>query len=76
MMIEERFPLMSDGELKSLSANVSRLATNGTDRQRTEADRLRPLVNSELQTRSQAILAARPARIARPARKSLTKPGK
>lgn len=72
MMIEEKFPLMTDDQLRSLNANVARLGTVGTDKQRVEADRLRPLVTSELETRA----SVKPARATPLARKRLSKQGK
>ncbi len=57
MAIEDNFSTMTDAELKTLLANVARLSTAGSDRQRLEAARLQPLIDAEMQAR----IAAKPA---------------
>jgi hypothetical protein len=69
MAIDERIAGFSDKELKALHENVLRLAQTGTTAQRTEAERLMPLVDAELAERK----ARAPARKAPPARKAVAK---
>jgi hypothetical protein len=57
MAIEDNFSTMTDSEMKTLAANVERLSTTGSDRQRLEAARLQPLIAAELAAR----IAAKPA---------------
>jgi hypothetical protein len=57
MAIEDNLSTMTDPELKSLVANVARLSTTGSDRQRLEAARLQPLIDAEIAARA----AAKPA---------------
>jgi hypothetical protein len=51
MAIDERIAGYSDKELASLHSNVQRLAASGTVQQKTEAERLLPLVDAELASR-------------------------
>lgn len=51
MAIEDNFSTMTDSEMNTLLANVERLSTTGSDRQRLEAARLHPLITAEIATR-------------------------
>lgn len=54
MSIEERIPEMSEAQLESFRANALRLSQSGTDRQRTEAERLLPQIETALVERKRA----------------------
>jgi hypothetical protein len=54
MAIEDNFSTMTDSEMNNMLANVERLSTAGTDRQRLEAARLHPLIVAEIATRKPA----------------------
>lgn len=49
MLIEDRIPDLSEGELQNLHANAVRLAQSGTPQQREHAERLLPLVAEALE---------------------------
>ncbi len=58
----ERIAALTDKELDALDTNASRLEVSGTQIQRTEAERLRPIIDEETAKRraiqSEARLAA------------------
>jgi len=56
MAINDKFPTMSDVDLKSLRANAERLEQSGTAGQKAEATRLLPLISAEIDAR----VAAKP----------------
>ncbi len=64
MAIADMIPAMDDQGLNNLRGNAERLARSGTPKQRADADRLLPLIVSEMETRK----AAKPtkAKVARP----------
>jgi hypothetical protein len=64
MSIDERIPGLSDKELATLRANAERLAVSGTVQQRTEAERLLPLVDAELLERKARAPAKAPKKAA------------
>ena len=51
MSIADRLPDLADEQLANLHANTARLSTAGTDRQRSEAETLLPLVVAEIADR-------------------------
>jgi len=51
MSIDERIPSLSDAELARLHDNASRLREQGAVGQRTEAERVLPLIEAELAER-------------------------
>jgi hypothetical protein len=63
MVIDERIAGYSDKELATLRENARRLAESGSAKQKTEAERLMPLVDAELAERK----ARAPVRAARKA---------
>lgn len=59
MTIDERIPGYSDQELAALLSNVLRLAESGSAKQKAEAERLKPLVESAIAERAPAKAPAR-----------------
>ncbi len=51
MSIDERIPSLSDKELASLKDNAARLGLSGSVRQKSESERLTPLIDAELAER-------------------------
>ncbi|MGE0046732.1 MAG: hypothetical protein AB7J28_02370 [Hyphomonadaceae bacterium] len=47
MSIDERIPTLNDAELTTLKANAERLLETGSPKQKNEAERLLPLIQSE-----------------------------
>jgi len=78
-MIDQRIADLSDKELENLHGNAIRLAQSGSPGQRSEAERLLPLIGAEVEqrshTRSVAMADARQKRrdAASAARKSKAK---
>jgi len=50
-MIDERIPAMTDKELDNLHANAVRLAQSGSVKQKSEAERLLPVIEEALASR-------------------------
>lgn len=67
MSIDERIPAMTDRELATLRDNAQRLQASGVAKQKLDAERLLPLIDTELAERK-ARAPAKPARKA-PVRK-------
>ena len=61
--IAERVPAMSDAQLKTFKENVLRLQSDGTDRQKVEAERLLPLITAELAGRKPPPPEPKPATV-------------
>jgi hypothetical protein len=66
MTIDERIPALTDKELASLQDNAVRLALSGSAKQKSESERLMPLIDAEL--------AERKARAPAPRKTALRKP--
>jgi hypothetical protein len=66
MTLDQRIPTLTDPELSNLHDNAVRLARSGAPAQKTEAERLLPLIGAEVdaraRARSDALAAARRAR--------------
>ena len=63
MSIDERIPALSDKELASLKDNAARLALSGSVRQKSESERLTPLIDAELAERKARAPAPRKAAV-------------
>ena len=63
MSIDERIPALSDKELASLKDNAARLAQSGSVRQKSESERLTPLIDAELAERKARAPAPRKAAV-------------
>jgi hypothetical protein len=61
--IDERIPALSDKELASLKDNAARLAQSGSVRQKSESERLTPLIDAELAERKARAPAPRKAAV-------------
>jgi hypothetical protein len=73
MAIEDNFSTMTDAEVKTLLANVERLTTTGSDRQRLEGARLHPLIVAEMEARAAAKPAPKSAARKKPVAKKAAK---
>ena len=51
MDMAERLPSLSEKDLRTLRGNAERLGRTGTSKQQTEATRLLPLIEAELEDR-------------------------
>ena len=58
MFLDSRIADLSDKELENLHGNAIRLAQAGTPAQRTEAERLLPIIGSEVEKRARDRSAA------------------
>lgn len=52
MLIDSRIADLSDKELENLHGNAIRLAQSGTPSQKTEAERLLPVIGAEVEARA------------------------
>jgi hypothetical protein len=73
--IAEQVPSMTEAQLKTFRDNVVRLQASGTDRQKTEAERLLPLILAELAGRKPETPTT-PKRAAAPRKKATPKKAK
>lgn len=79
MPIDDRIPELTNAELATLLSNVERLAGSGTLTQRTEAERVLPLVRAELESRrasapAKKVAAAKKVATPRPRKAKATSP--
>ena len=66
MTIDERIPALTDKELASLQDNAVRLALSGSTKQKSESERLMPLIDAELAERKARAPAPRKAAVRKP----------
>lgn len=74
--MEDRIPTLSDQELRNLRDNAARLSSYGSGRQQMEAERLLPLIATELGARSASAPPARAKQAAAPKKTKAAAPAK